>query len=66
MNVSANWLSAGLAVGTSLGSISSPFKIAIATPMCNAQGQEGAILRWTIPLGVAASLLIGLLLWLFL
>lgn len=66
MNVSATWLSAGLAVGASLGSISSPFKIAIATPMCNAQGQEGAILRWTIPLGVAASLLIGLLLWLFL
>jgi lactate permease len=63
MGVSATWLSAGLAVGASLGSISSPFKIAIATPMCGALGQEGAILRYTIPLGVAASLLIGLVLW---
>jgi lactate permease len=66
MGVSATWLSAGLAVGASLGSISSPFKIAIATPMCGALGQEGAILRYTIPLGVAASLLIGVVLWLIL
>jgi lactate permease len=52
-----------LAVGASIGSISSPFKIAIATPMCGAIGQEGVILCWTIPLGIAASLLIGLILW---
>lgn len=64
MGLSATWLAAGLAVGTSLGSISSPFKIALAAPMCGAMGQEGAILRYTIPLGVAASLLIGLVLWL--
>jgi len=63
LGVSATWLAAGLAVGASIGSISSPFKIAIATPMCGALGQEGAILRWTIPLGIAASLLIGLILW---
>jgi lactate permease len=64
LGVSATWLSAGLAVGASLGSISSPFKIALATPMCGAVGQEGAILRWTIPLGLAASAAIGLILWL--
>lgn len=58
------WLAAGLTVGASVGSISSPFKIAIATPMCGALGQEGEILRRTIPLGLAASLLIGLVLWL--
>ena len=63
LGVSATWLAAGLAVGASIGSISSPFKIAIATPMCGAIGQEGAILRWTIPLGIASSLLIGLILW---
>lgn len=63
MGVSAVWLASGLAVGASLGSISSPFKIAIATPMCGALGQEGAILRLTIPLGAAASLLIGVVLW---
>jgi lactate permease len=63
MGVSATWLAAGLAVGSSVGSISSPFKIAIAAPMCGAVGQEGDILRLTIPLGVAASLLVGLVLW---
>jgi lactate permease len=62
LNVSAVWLSAGLAVGASVGSISSPFKIAIATPMCGALGKEGQILRWTIPLGVGASFLVGLVL----
>ncbi|MBU1275536.1 MAG: L-lactate permease [Proteobacteria bacterium] len=61
---SPTWLASGLAVGASLGSISSPFKIALAAPMCGALGQEGAILRYTIPLGVAASLLVGLVLWL--
>jgi len=64
MGISATWLASGLAVGASLGSISSPFKIAIATPMCGALGQEGNILRLTIPLGVAASLLIGVIVWL--
>jgi lactate permease len=64
LGISATWLSAGLAVGASLGSISSPFKIALATPMCNAVGKEGAILRLTIPLGIGASFLVGLVLWL--
>ncbi|MBF0525516.1 MAG: L-lactate permease [Deltaproteobacteria bacterium] len=64
LGVSGTWLAAGLAVGTSVGSISSPLKIAIATPMCGAVGQEGNILRLTIPLGVFASLLIGVILWL--
>jgi lactate permease len=64
LGVSATWLASGLAVGASLGSISSPFKIAIAAPMCGAVGQEGDILRLTIPLGVGASLLVGLVLWL--
>ena len=65
LNVSAVYLAAGLTVGASLGSISSPFKIAIAAPMCGALGQEGRILRRTIPLGLAASCLIGLILWLW-
>jgi lactate permease len=61
LKVSATWLAAALAVGASIGSISSPFKIAITTPMCGALGLEGAILRGTIPLG-GASLLIGVVL----
>ncbi len=64
LHLSAVWLAAGLTVGASLGSISSPFKIAIAAPMCGALGQEGRILRLTIPLGLAASLVLGLILWL--
>ena len=64
LGVSAVWLSAALAVGSSIGSISSPFKVALATPMCGAIGKEGDILRWTIPLGAAASFVIGLVVWL--
>jgi lactate permease len=63
LGVSATWLAAALAVGASIGSISSPFKIAIATPMCGALGQEGAILRRTIPLGIFASFIMGIILW---
>ncbi|HEY9072536.1 MAG TPA: L-lactate permease [Desulfobaccales bacterium] len=65
LKVSAVYLAAGLTVGASLGSISSPFKIALAAPLCGALGQEGRILRGTIPLGLAASLLIGWILWLW-
>jgi len=32
--------------------------------MCGALGQEGLILRRTIPMGLAASFLIGWILWL--
>ena len=66
LGVSATWLAAGLAVGASVGSISSPFKVAMATSMCNAIGTEGEILGRTIPLGLAASLFIGLILWIVL
>ncbi|HSO72706.1 MAG TPA: L-lactate permease, partial [Thermodesulfobacteriota bacterium] len=59
LGVSATMLAAGLSVGAAVGSISSPFKIAIAAPMCGAVGQEGLILRLTIPLGLMASLLLG-------
>ena len=60
LGVSATWLS----VGSSVGSISSPFKVALAASMCDAVGREGEILRRTIPLGVAAFLLVGVVLWL--
>jgi lactate permease len=66
LGVSSVWLSAAIAVGASVGSISSPFKIAIATPMCDAQGREGEILRRTIPVGAGVSLLVGGVLFLFL
>ena len=65
LGMSAAWLAAGLAVGTSIGSISSPFKVALATPMVGAVGKEGQILRVTIPLGIGASLAVGVVAWLF-
>lgn len=65
LGTSGIWLAAALAVGSSIGSISSPFKIALATPMVGAVGKEGDILRATIPLGIAASFLVGLVVWLF-
>ncbi len=63
LGVSPVWLAAGLTVGSAVGSISSPFKIALAAPMCGALGQEGEILRHTIPLGLAASFFLGVILW---
>ncbi len=65
LNVSAVWLASGLAVGSSIGSISSPFKIALSTPMVDAVGSEGKILRWTIPLGLISSLLVGCLMYIW-
>ena len=64
LGVSPTILAAALAVGSALGSISSPFKIALATPMVGAMGREGEILRITIPLGIGASLLVGVVVWL--
>jgi len=60
LGVSPAGLAAALAIGASVGSVSSPFKIAIATPLCGAAGQEGAILRKTVPLGIGVSLALGL------
>ena len=64
LGTSAIWLAAALAVGASIGSISSPFKIALATPMVGAIGREGQILRMTIPLGIGVSFMVGLVVWL--
>jgi len=60
LGVSKTLLASSLTVGASIGSISSPFKIAIAAPLCNAVGREGEILRWSIPVGILVSLLVGL------
>ena len=60
LGVSQTLLASSLTVGASIGSISSPFKIAIASPLCNAQGKEGEILRLSIPVGMVVSLLVGI------
>ena len=61
---SGTWLAAALAVETAIGSISSPFKIALATSMVGAVGSEGKILRVTIPLGIGVSLIVSVFVWL--
>ena len=66
LGVSPSLLASGMAVGSAVGSISSPLKIALAAPMCGAQGREGEILRRTIPLGIAVCLALGVILWLLL
>ncbi len=60
LGVSRTLLATSLTVGASIGSISSPFKIALASPLCNAVGREGEILRRSIPIGIAVSFLVGL------
>ncbi len=59
MGISPSLLASALTVGASIGSVSSPFKIALAAPLCNAAGREGHILARTIPLGLAVSLVTG-------
>ncbi len=58
-------LASVLAVGAGVGSISSPFKVAIATPLCNGIGKEPDVLRKTIPAGIGVSLLLGCILFLW-
>ncbi len=60
LGVSKTLLASSLTVGASIGSISSPFKIAIAAPLCDAVGRESEILRWSIPIGMGISLMVGL------
>jgi lactate permease len=59
LHVSPEVLSAAMMVGSGIGSISSPFKMAIAASLVGAVGKEGEILRKTIPLGIAISLVTG-------
>jgi len=62
LKISPVLLASGMAVGSAVGSISSPLKIALAAPLCGAEGREGEILQRTIPLGLGICLLLGLLL----
>ncbi len=59
MGISPSLLACALTVGASIGSVSSPFKIALASPLCGAAGREGEILRATIPFGLAVSFATG-------
>lgn len=60
LGISKSLLSSSLTVGASIGSISSPFKIALAAPLCNAVGKERNILKKTIPIGIIVSIIVGI------
>jgi lactate permease len=60
INVSPEILSSAMMVGSGIGSISSPFKLAMATSLVDAVGKEGEILRKTIPIGIAIALITGI------
>ncbi len=60
LGISKSFLASSLTVGASIGSISSPFKIALAAPLCNAVGKESSVLKKTIPIGFVIALLVGL------
>ena len=60
LGVSKSYLASSLTVGASIGSISSPFKIALAAPLCNCVGKERNVLKKTIPIGIIISFAVGL------
>jgi lactate permease len=60
INLSPEVLASAMMVGSGIGSISSPFKVAMSTSLVDAVGKEGDILRKTIPIGVAISLITGI------
>ena len=62
LDASPSVLASGLAVGSAVGSISSPLKIALAASMCGADGKEGLILTPTVPLGIGVALVLGIFL----
>ena len=64
LGVSPTVLVAALIVGSGVASISSPLKLAMAAPLVGAAGKEGAMLRRTIPLGLASGFLAGGITWL--
>ncbi len=60
LHVSPETLASAMMVGSGVGSISSPFKIAMAASLVGAAGKEGEILRKTIPPGIAIALVTGI------
>ncbi|WP_329904981.1 lactate permease LctP family transporter [Porphyromonas pogonae] len=61
IGVNTNWLAAANTAGATGGKIISPQSIAIATASCNQQGQEGAILRSSIPYALFYVVIAGLM-----
>ena len=63
IHVNPHLLVAAQTAGGSLGSMLAPVKIILGCSTVGAVGQEGRVLRRTVPLGLALGLMIGLLTW---
>jgi lactate permease len=53
------WLIAAQTAGGSLGSMLSPTKVILGCSTVGLQGQEGSVLKLTLPIGLAIGLLLG-------
>ena len=53
------WLIAAQTAGGSLGSMLSPAKVILGCSTVGLQGQEGSVLKLTLPIGLAIGLLLG-------
>ncbi len=61
-----NWLAAANCAGSEGGKLLSPQSIAIATAACNMEGQDGDIMRKTVPFAIFWILMNGLMVFLVL
>lgn len=53
------WLIAAQTAGGSLGSMLSPAKVTLGSSTVGLTGQEGAVLKYTLPIGLAIGLFLG-------
>ena len=66
LGISPLVLLAAQTTGGALGSMISPAKLAVGGSTNAMKGKEGAVLRFTLPIGLASTLFIGLLAWILL
>jgi lactate permease len=63
VNASPVVILAAQTTGGSLGSSIAPAKLAVGTSTSSAKGQEGAVLRITLPICLGIALIIGVVTW---
>lgn len=61
LQFSPAWLIAAQTAGGSLGSMLSPAKVILGCSTVNLKGQEGAVLKLTLPIGLMIGLLLGVI-----
>lgn len=64
LGLNALWMIAAQTTGGSLGSMIAPAKLVVGCSTVGQKGDEGLVLRRTLPLGIISALIIGLITWL--